>query len=75
MSSWKVHAPVQAAQGEPRVWLTVTTLVAIQLGWGLWLTPYGFARMGWGGATLAVVVLAGAGARWISWYCSLRKAI
>lgn len=34
-------------------------LVAIQLGWGLWLTPYGFARMGWGGATLAIGVLAG----------------
>lgn len=50
---------MQAAQGEPRLWLTVTTLVAIQLGWGLWLTPYGFARMGWGGATLAIVVLAG----------------
>ena len=46
----------QAAQGEPRLWLTVTTLVAIQLGWGLWLTPYGYARMGWGGATLAIIV-------------------
>ena len=49
----------QAAQGESRLWLTVTMLVAIQLGWGLWLTPYGFARMGWGGATLAIGVLAG----------------
>jgi hypothetical protein len=58
---------VQAAQGESRLWLTVTTLVAIQLGWGLWLTPYGYARMGWGGATLAIAVLAGTHARGLTW--------
>lgn len=50
---------LQAAQGENRWWLTVITLVAIQLGWGLWLCPYDYARMGWGGATAAILVLAG----------------
>lgn len=39
--------------------LAVTTLVSIQLGFGLWLLPYDYARLGWGGATIAVVLLAG----------------
>lgn len=29
-------------------WLqTTVTLLALQLGWGLWLMPYDFARLGW----------------------------
>ncbi len=46
--------------GGPRWWLSVTTLVAIQLGWGLWLLPFDFARLGWAGAILTICALAGA---------------
>lgn len=39
-------------------WLqTTATLLTLQLGWGLWLFPADFARLGWGAALGAVVFL------------------
>ena len=45
--------------GAASVSTTIVTLLSLQLGWGLWLLPADFARLGWAGAgaTIAVVSL------------------
>ncbi len=50
----------------------VATLLAIQLGWGLWLMPYDYARLGWAGGTGAILLLGGA--RPSKGLCGLRIA-
>ena len=38
--------------------LTIITVLAMQLGWGLWLIPYDFARLGWAGGVITVTIVA-----------------
>jgi len=37
---------------------TIVTLLSLQLGWGLWLLPADFARLGWLGAGVTILVVA-----------------
>ncbi|CAL5220298.1 g2283 [Coccomyxa viridis] len=37
--------------------ITIATLLSLQLGWGLWLTPSDYARLGWIPATGVIAVL------------------
>lgn len=43
--------------GAASVSTTIVTLLSLQLGWGLWLLPADFARLGWLGAGTAVAVV------------------
>ena len=36
---------------------TIVTLLSLQLGWGLWLLPADFARLGWVGAGAAIAAV------------------
>lgn len=43
--------------GAASVSTTIVTLLSLQLGWGLWLLPADFARLGWLGAGITVAVV------------------
>ena len=55
---------MQAGAAAPRggqTWCrTVITLLGMSLGFGLWMLPFDYARLGWLGGTVAVLVMAGA---------------
>ena len=55
---------MQAGAAAPRggqTWCrTVITLLGMSLGFGLWMLPHDYARLGWLGGTVAVLVMAGA---------------
>lgn len=40
------------------VWQTTSALLTLQLGWGLWLLPCDFARLGWVGGFASLATLA-----------------